>query len=51
MNVAVPAPADLVEEPTLIWLLPLRPSADGFASSSTLTRDPARATEIEPLTA
>ena len=51
VNRVVPAPADLVDEPTLICLLPLRPSADGFASSSTVTRDPARATAIEPLTA
>lgn len=51
VNVTVPAFADLVEEPTLTRLLPLRPSADAFANSSTRTREPARATVTEPLTA
>ncbi len=49
-NDAVPAPAVLVELPADTVPFPFLPSAVAFARTSTLTREPARATAIEPLT-
>ena len=51
VNLAVPAFAVLVTLPTRTRARPLRRSADGLASTLTLSREPARATAIEPFTA